>query len=224
ATQLGPAGEIIPWAQQLAASNPDLTLAQLAPMNFYRDQGDYEQEVATLLAARPTASEDLMRQIDNLLVSAYINNNQTDQAIAKSRQLLMDDPENPSILNNLAYMLLEQGENIDEAAGYAEKAYDLNPDNPNIMDTYALVLVRKSNFDEAETMVRRAIQVLKGSGAPVNPDLYYHLGLALQGQNRTEQARTEWERALQMLAGDDLTPAQLTLRQEIEAALENIKQ
>ena len=65
--------------------------------------------------------------------------NRQDEATATYKILEQDVPDNPRVLNNLAWSLKDS----DPVKGveYAQKADKLDPDNPLIMDTLAILLL-----------------------------------------------------------------------------------
>jgi Flp pilus assembly protein TadD len=58
------------------------------------------------------------------------------------------DENNSVVLNNLAYLLTQEGQ-LDEAAGLAKRAFDLNPNSPAVVDTYAQIQVKQGNTEDA---------------------------------------------------------------------------
>ena len=86
--------------------------------------------------------------------------------------LLAQSPDNPVVLNNLAWIYQEIGD--DRALAYAEKAHNLIPDNPEIMDTYAWILLANGKVEQALRLLNDAIVK-----APGNPDIRYHYAKAL---------------------------------------------
>ncbi|MFC4700485.1 XrtA/PEP-CTERM system TPR-repeat protein PrsT [Glaciecola siphonariae] len=70
------------------------------------------------------------------------------QAIKTYSEMLEKTPNSFVVLNNLAYLLMEDGD-LDTAAGLAKRAYDLQPDNAATVDTYAQILIRQNNIEDA---------------------------------------------------------------------------
>ena len=69
-------------------------------------------------------------------------------AIKLYQDALKLDENNSVVLNNLAYLLTQEGQ-LDEAAGLAKRAFELNPNSPAVVDTYAQIQVKQGNTDEA---------------------------------------------------------------------------
>lgn len=69
-------------------------------------------------------------------------------AVAQYKQALTLNENNFVVLNNLAYLLMEENK-LAEAYAFAKRAYDLSPDNAATVDTYAQILVRQNKNEEA---------------------------------------------------------------------------
>jgi putative PEP-CTERM system TPR-repeat lipoprotein len=69
-------------------------------------------------------------------------------AIAKYQEALELNQDNFVVLNNLAYLLMEENK-LSEASAFAKRAYDLKPNNAATVDTYAQILVRQNRNKEA---------------------------------------------------------------------------
>jgi tetratricopeptide (TPR) repeat protein len=94
------------------------------------------------LAERPDDMRAKMLLAENQITAA------PDDAITTYREMLKVNANNFVVLNNLAYLLMQNGELI-EAADLAKRAYDIQPDNVPTVDTYAQVLVKQKKYKEA---------------------------------------------------------------------------
>ena len=106
------------------------------------------------------------------------------------RKLAQLRPNDPIVLNNLAFLISETGGNLDEALRLAGQAQKMSPENPEILDTLGNVYVRKKMAPEAI----RVFSVLVRKH-PEDPTYHYHYGLALLQNKDAFQARTEFETA-----------------------------
>ncbi len=111
--------------------------------------------------------------------------------------LIEDEPENYMILNNYSYYLAERGEKLDEAKIWSRKAIDNNPDNATFLDTYAWVLFRLEEFEEAEKYILMAMD----KGGENDPDVNEHAGDIQVALKSKKVARTYYSKAL-VLGGD----------------------
>jgi Flp pilus assembly protein TadD len=101
--------------------------------------------------------------------------------------------DSPMAANNLAYMMLERGENVDVALSLAQTARRAMPDSPNVADTLAYAYYQKGVYNSAIELLQEAAK-----RAPQNATVHYHLGMAYQKTNKLVQARQEFEKALQL--------------------------
>ena len=78
-------------------------------------------------------------------------------AAAQYRNLLTAQPNNPAVLNNLAWSLGQMKD--PKALGYAEQANKLAPNQPAIMDTLGMLLVEQGNTERGLDMLTKALQL-----------------------------------------------------------------
>ena len=97
--------------------------------------------------------------------------------------------ENAGIFNNLANILLQQGDRA--ALEYAEKAHRLAPNDASIADTLGWVLVQQNQVEKALGYLREA-----KLRAAADPEIKYHLAVALDKLGRSSEARQELDQAL----------------------------
>ncbi|MBN2212344.1 MAG: tetratricopeptide repeat protein [Sedimentisphaerales bacterium] len=215
------AKRMIAWCEGRIGRQPQWLGVRMALADLYRQEQNSDLWIKTLEDARNcTDNTDVQALVDQRLGTAYLVAGKADQAIEVFRRLIQSQPKNVDIINNLAYLLLEQKKDIDEALKLAEQAYELSPTRPNIMDTYALALLETKDFTKAEWMLRRAIQQLQRDNEPVTPEYYFHLGLALKGNGEKGEAVQQFEAALQGLREGVLSVGDTeSLRRQIEQAL-----
>jgi len=94
-------------------------------------------------------------------------------ALEDYRRVLASSPNNPSGLNNVAYLLLRSGKGTDEALKDAQKARELAPDDPDVADTLGWILYQKGLYPSAVEQLKSAV----ASGRS-NPIWQYHLAMA----------------------------------------------
>lgn len=125
------------------------------------------------------------------LGSIYDRMEQADSAMACYAMVLQLDPMNPMALNNYAYMLAEQGRDLDKARIWSYRALQQNPDLPAYLDTYAWVLYQRGEYSEARLFIERAIQV---GGSATH---YEHLGFILEQLGDLDGAVRAWKMCLE---------------------------
>jgi predicted Zn-dependent protease len=103
------------------------------------------------------------------------------KAISHHQVLKQQDPGNPMILNNLAWLYQNVGD--PRALDEAKRAYELAPDAAVVKDTYGWVLVEKGDVDRGAALLEEASAL-----APDEQEIQYHLALARAKQGKTEDA------------------------------------
>ena len=102
-------------------------------------------------------------------------------------------PDDPGLLNYLAFSWADQGVNLDRARTMLERAVQLVPDDGAIVDSLGWVMFRAGDFADAVTQLEHAVSL--DIGDPVIND---HLGDAYWRVGRLIEARGQWEKAARL--------------------------
>jgi tetratricopeptide (TPR) repeat protein len=100
-------------------------------------------------------------------------------------------PDEPQVLNYLAYSWLMRGEKLEEAKTILHKAVEAAPNEPNIIDSYGFALFKLGKYEEALQQLDKALSLL-----PADPTMNDHYGDVLWKLGRHTEAKYHWERAL----------------------------
>ena len=120
-------------------------------------------------------------------------------------------PEQPYVLNYLAYTWADMGVNLERARGMLEGAAAQRPQDGNIADSLGWVLFRMGDLPAAIRLLERAVEL-----EPRNATINDHLGDVYWAAGREREARFQWQRALTM----EPEPAELArLQVKIEIGL-----
>lgn len=106
------------------------------------------------------------------------------------RYIIQREPEHAMALNALGYTLADRTTRYEEARELIEKAHQLNPDDPAILDSLGWVNYRQGNLDEAERLLRQALEKFP------DHEVAAHLGEVLWAQGKQRDARRVWRDAL----------------------------
>jgi tetratricopeptide (TPR) repeat protein len=128
----------------------------------------------------------------------YESQNQWDQARAMYQQALSIQPNNPSASNNLAYLMLQQGGNVDVALAMAQTARRGMPDSPHAADTLGWAYYKKGVYRSAIDLFQESLRLREKQGGADDAEVHYHLGLAYQKANQPALARQQLERTLRI--------------------------
>jgi putative PEP-CTERM system TPR-repeat lipoprotein len=108
------------------------------------------------------------------------------RAERRYRAVLALQPENALALNNVAWLLMQQGK--PGALALAEKANQEMPNQPPLMDTLATALAAERNYTRALEVQRQAV-----ARVPADPAMRLNLARLLIGSGDKVRAKTELE-------------------------------
>ena len=120
-------------------------------------------------------------------------------------------PEEPYVMNYLAYSWVEQKTNLDEARQMLIRAVELRENDGYIVDSLGWVYYRLADYDNAVIQLERAVEL-----RPQDPVINDHLGDAYWKVGRHQEARFQWRRALSLKPEADSVP---TIEAKIERGL-----
>ena len=133
-----------------------------------------------------------------LLGELYDAQHDVEQARDAYHKALAIDSNNPLASNNLAYLLLQNGGNVDEAVSLAQTARRSSHDSPSLADTLGWAFYRQAYYQQAINLFQEAIKLAQKNGNPDNPTIHYHLGLAYEKSGNSALAKKELQRVLQI--------------------------
>lgn len=118
------------------------------------DRSERTDETFDLLSSHNERfPQDVTAQM--LLAERQIEKSQ-DSAIATYEESLKVNPNNYVVLNNLAYLYLQE-KRLEEAEELARRAVEIRPENAAALDTLAQILVASQDYEEALRFYDRAI-------------------------------------------------------------------
>jgi tetratricopeptide (TPR) repeat protein len=89
------------------------------------------------------------------------------------QKALENKPENPLASNNLAYVMMQSGGNLDMALSLARTARRGMPDSPNAADTLGWILYQKGAYQSAVDLFQEALRLGEKSKAPDDATFEY---------------------------------------------------
>jgi len=140
--------------------------------------------------------KDLLSQSFSALGDCYHDMNEnksSDDAYDKS---LTYNADNAYTLNNYAYYLSVRGEQLEKAAKMSRRSNELQPNNASFEDTYAWILFKQKDYNEAKQWMEKALADDKEKSATKSEhygDILFHLG-------NVDAAVDNWKKA--QAAGD----------------------
>jgi tetratricopeptide (TPR) repeat protein len=178
--------------KQLAAATPGSTDFQILLAAAYTGKGDVVNAQAALEKVIQADPKSVLASL--MLSRTLLATGRVAEAKACYRRALEVQPNNPSALNDLAYLMAESGENLDQALVYVQRGLR-NTAEPSLKaslsDTLGWIYLKKNMNDSA----LQTFQVLVKSN-PDNAAFRYHLGATFYQNGDKQKARVELEAAL----------------------------
>lgn len=106
---------------------------------------------------------------------------------------LIYNPENINVLNNYAYFLSLDSQDLDKAAAMSLKTIQTQPKTAIYLDTYAWVLFRQNKYADALKFIQEAIENLDPKED--NSTIYEHAGDINAQLGNTNAALDMWKKA-----------------------------
>jgi tetratricopeptide (TPR) repeat protein len=152
------------------------------------------------LALYQQSIKDNPREVRFYILSGELYEAKKDWEHAKGmyQQALSISPDHPLASNNLAYVMLQEGGNVDVAMGLAQTARRGMPDSANAADTLGWAYYQKGIYQSAISQFQEALRLSEKHGGPDDADLHYHLGMAYEKDNKTALARQQLEKAVKL--------------------------
>ena len=116
------------------------------------------------------------------------NEQKADEDLLKSLEI---NPDEPHVLNYLAYSWLERNYKIDFAIDMLKKAYAQRKNDPYIIDSIGWAYYLIGDYVEAEKLIRKAVKIM-----PTDPIVNDHYGDILWKLDRKLQANYFWKNVL----------------------------
>ena len=140
-----------------------------------------------------TAIEENPKKAEYHMALAGLYQEQGDWEEAKrgAERAHLLDPTSPFIANNLAYLYLEHGGDINVALSLAQQAKQKLADSPIVADTMGWLYYKLHLPDAAVTQLSESVRRVPG-----NPIYHYHLGMAYIAAGRLSDAASSLHQAL----------------------------
>jgi tetratricopeptide (TPR) repeat protein len=174
---------------------------QSARIRFYeaiqhRYEKNYDAALACLAEVRTLATGAEASVLDP---GYYIESAQTLELAGKKDRLevvlqegLSRYPDDPELMNELAYFWADQGQHLPEALDLSRRAAALEPDNGPILDTWGWVYFQMGQAKDALPYLQRAAFMTNN-----DPVVLQHIGDAYLKLGLRREAIAAWTRALQ---------------------------
>ena len=135
---------------------PDLPLSYINLGELYLATGKQDQAVKEYEAA--LAKNPKLVGAHMILGMIHERKKEVDKAKAKYEEVLKINPKFGPAANNLAYILGEEGTNLDQALSYAQTAREQQPNDPSVADTLGWIYYKKNAYLKASSLLKEAVE------------------------------------------------------------------
>lgn len=173
-------------------------LIRLTLVRLQAEAGEAEEAIRSLTQLRRQLSEESPLQ-GRLLVLLGALHQRAGRSAAAARayeEALILRPEDPVLLNNMAFLLTESGKDLFRAIRLAEDAVRLTGEHSRLrvdsLDTLGYAQLEARLPRQAEATLTRSVRLYETANAR------YHLGQAFQALGRANEAKRELMRAREL--------------------------
>ncbi len=161
--------------------------------NFYKDNEYFKKSIKyySLTLKKIKNNHSLIPKILDRRGTSYERVgdwNKAEKDLKKSLELVPDDPY---VLNYLAYSWIEKKINIDQALKMLKRATELKKNDGYIVDSLGWAHYINKNYIEAEKLLKKAVELI-----PFDPIINDHYADALWMVDKKIQARYFWKSIL----------------------------
>jgi Flp pilus assembly protein TadD len=150
----------------------------------YAAEKKSDESVRLLSAAMQQHPKDARLMLQSGMI--YEKLQRWDDARGCYERALQLDGDNALAKNNLAWLLVEHGGNIDLALKLAQQAKEKLYDNPQVTDTIGWVYYKKGVYKTARDYLKQSVEKDQK-----NPTFQYQLGMAELKLGNQDQARRD---------------------------------
>ena len=187
--------EIIRICNSALAVFPDNTEFYFYKGSAYYQLKNYHESLNVFQEGIPFIPEEDIQSLSifyGQIGDLYHLLNKKEEAYQAYDKALKYNENNILVLNNYAYFLSLDKEQLDKAESMSGRCIKIQPNNSTYIDTYAWVFFQKGNYSMAKFYIESAIS----NGGEKNPEILEHYGDILFKTGNTDKAVEQWEKAL----------------------------
>jgi tetratricopeptide (TPR) repeat protein len=156
-----------------------------------------------------------VREARFVMSNIYLDQKRFNEAQEHLELVLDEFPQDEGALNDLGFLLVDQGKSLQRATKMIRFAVDAEPDNVAYRDSLGWALYRAGKFKEAVAELQKA-----ASDETPDPIILDHLGDALRSTGNEKSAVSTWQRALSLIQDDASSNGlKQTITQKLEQRL-----
>jgi tetratricopeptide (TPR) repeat protein len=199
--------------EEMARERTERWDALLLLGNLWRSEKQYAKAVEAYDRAVARIAKPEERHWNLFYVRGIANERAKNwpRAEADFKKALELKPNEPYVLNYLAYTWVDRGENLEQAKKMLDEAVRQKPDDGAIVDSVGWAYYRLGQYEKALEYLERAIEL-----TPEDSAINDHLGDVYWRVGRRAEARFQWQRALSLNPEPDDVPK---IKEKLEKGL-----
>jgi tetratricopeptide (TPR) repeat protein len=160
------------------------------------EKKDYNTALDELGKAKILAGsqDEMLAQILSMQADIYYRRKEFAKSFEIYREILKKNPEDMIVLNNYAYFLAEQNQDLKEAERMIRIVIDKEKNNGTYLDTYAWVLYKRGKYKEAS----KVMEDLMAKNRNDDSEWFEHYGFMMKALKRCDIAVDYWKKAVQL--------------------------
>lgn len=156
------------------------------------EAGSYNEAITMLKQAIKGESDSkALSELYCQLGDTYGTVGQVKKAYAAYKKAMKLDIMNIVAKNNYSYLMSNNGGDLDEALRLAKEVINREPSSATYLDTYAWVLYRRGEYEEARKVLSKAVALDTTNSV----SLLRHYGDVLNAMGRESLAKLYWQKA-----------------------------
>ena len=193
--------KIIELSEDILEKFPDnLTINYFAGVAHHLNgREDEAVDILLNLARHDNITSEIKVHVYTYLGDIFFKKEEFDRSFKYLQDAIDIDSTNVIALNNYAYYLSLREEKLELALRYSYKTINEQPDNPSFLDTYAWILYKMGNLDNA----LEYIELAYNKGGEQSYEIVKHYAKILISLGRISEAREYLSRALDLTDDPD---------------------
>ena len=183
--------KIKPLLEELIKNHPKNWELKILLADIYRTEKNYDGSINLYSQIIEDVLDENKWSIFYSRGIAYERSNKWEKAEEDLKMAMTLQPNDPYVINYLAYSWLDRKMNIDLALNLLEKAVELEPSDGYILDSLGWAHYLSNSYEKSVYFLEKAVSIL-----PNDPTLNDHLGDAYWKSGRYDEAQSQWKRVL----------------------------
>jgi tetratricopeptide (TPR) repeat protein len=140
------------------------------------------------------SQDEMLSQVLSMEADVYYRKREFAKSFETYREILKKNPEDLIVLNNYAYFLAEQNQDLKEAERMIRIVIEKEKDNGTYLDTYAWVLYKRGKYKEAS----RVMEDLMSKNKNEDSEWFEHYGYMMKALKKCDIAIDYWKKAVNL--------------------------